>query len=82
MSFRFGYSCAVTTSKALNSRSFSGDKPTSCAAVSSNAVNMRPYLPYLSTTAGGGVSHSRMATRNGVFILIEGKVSQVGVKCK
>jgi hypothetical protein len=65
-----GYSCAVTTSYPLNSRSCFGDKPSPSAALSSNVVKMRSYLPYFSTRAGGGVSHSRIAIRSDVFIFV------------
>ena len=67
---RPGYSCAVTTSNALSSRSFFGDRPMSPAAVSSKVVKIPSYLPNFSTMAGGGVSHSRIAIRNGVFMFV------------
>lgn len=73
ISSRFGYSCLSTTSKALNSRSFFGDKPKPSAAVSSKVLKMRPYRPYRSMISGRGVSHSRIAIRKGVFILRESK---------
>ena len=63
-----GYSCALTTSKLLSAKSCLESRLTPAAAVSSRVVKMAPYLPYFSTTAGGGVSHSRMAIRKGVFM--------------
>jgi hypothetical protein len=69
ISSRFGYSCAVTHSKALSSKSFLGSNLSPEAAFSSNVVKMRSYAPYSSTTCGGGVSHWRIAIRSGVFIV-------------